>query len=152
MVRVSVPAGPRELLPLNSTGGMMWHPVWKENIHAVLKITGGSHGCPHLRVTSETKNYDIQVTTKPCSLPQEALDNNANYTKTAMKTTLCHDTVLTEEYRAPKQVTHSWKNPFWAWHETMPLKRVNKPPAEGRLGHLGQRWLSQCSSQLEIRE
>lgn len=32
----------------------------------------------HLRVTSETKKYDIQITTKPCSLPQEALDNNAN--------------------------------------------------------------------------
>lgn len=73
MVRGSVPAGPRAFLPLNSTGGMMWHPLWKQNIHAVPKITGGSHGCPHLRVTSETKNYDIQVTTKPCSLPQEAL-------------------------------------------------------------------------------
>ena len=30
MAHGSVPAGPRELLPLNSTRGMTWYPTWKE--------------------------------------------------------------------------------------------------------------------------
>ena len=152
MAHGSVPAGPTELLPLNSNGGMMWHPLWIQNIHAVPKTTGGSHGCPLISGWPlKPKIMTFRSQQNPAVYPRRPWTTMQIRPKLQWK--LLSAMILSSlRTRVPKQVTHSWKNPFWAWHEIMPLKRVNKPPAEHRLGHLGQSWLSQCSSQLDVRE
>ena len=70
MAHGSVPPGPRELLPLNSTRGMMWYPTWKENNSRSSK----NHWCcsqsssqgglgTHQKIPSgPIKNPNIQVT------------------------------------------------------------------------------------------